>query len=145
RDVRTFTSRRWEGSVQFESKRSRTSTLLARYVFRRVTVSSLNVSADQIPLLSQAVLVGLAGLTWIRDTRDVPINARQGMFNTADVAVAARQFGSQASFVRALVQSSSYHRIGLRYVFARSTQLAVENPFGKDRMVTVNGQQVSTR
>ncbi|MBI4460217.1 MAG: hypothetical protein HY648_09195, partial [Acidobacteria bacterium] len=38
RDVRTFTAQRLEGSLQFESKRSRITTLWTRYAFRRITV-----------------------------------------------------------------------------------------------------------
>jgi outer membrane protein insertion porin family len=146
-DVSTFNAKRWEASVQLESKRSRTTTLVARYAFRRVTLdpASLKITPDQIPLQSQPVLVGEFGLTWIRDTRDNQANASQGMFNSVDLAVAATPLGSQASFTRSLIQSSSYYRLGRRLVFARSTQFGVESPFGSQRMVEVNGVQVSTR
>ncbi|MBI2819138.1 MAG: BamA/TamA family outer membrane protein, partial [Acidobacteria bacterium] len=141
RDVRTFTARRWEGSLQFETKRTRTSTVLYRYTFRRVTVGDVNISQEDLPLQSQPVLVGLVGLSWIRDTRDVPTNARAGLFTSMDLAVAAKQFGSEASFVRGLMQNSSYHRFGPNLVLARSTQFGVETPFGKRRSVTIGGDE----
>ncbi len=141
RDVRTFTAQRLEGSIQFESKHSRATTWIPRYTFRRVRVSNLQLSADQVPLESQPVLVGLLGFTWVRDTRDFPADARQGMFSTVDFGVAAKQLGSETSFVRALVQHSSYHRLGGHLVLARSTQFGVETPFGKERQV----EDVSTR
>ena len=144
RDVRTFTARRWEGTLQFETKRARATTVLYRYTFRRVTVGEVNISQEDLPLQSQAVLVGLVGLSWIRDTRDVPTNARAGLFSSIDLAVAAKQFGSEASFARGLLQNSTYHRFGPNLVLARSTQFGVETPFGKRRTVTVEGSQDET-
>ena len=141
RDVRTFTAQRLEGSIQFEGRHSRATTWIPRYTFRRVRVSNLKLSADQVPIESQPVLIGLLGFTWIRDTRDFPTNARQGMFSTVDLGVAAKQLGSGTSFVRALVQHSSYHRFGRYFVLARSTQFGVETPFGKERQI----EDVSTR
>ena len=139
RDLNTFSARRWESLLQFEAKRSPITTWLGRYAFRRVKVDSisLQISPEDIPLQSQPVLVGLLGLSWLRDTRDLPSNARQGLYSTADVAVAAKQFGSEASFVRALVQNASYHQLGRNLLLARSTQFGVETPFGKARTVTV--------
>ena len=141
RDVRTFTARRWEGSLQFETKRGRATTVVYRYTFRRVTVGDLNISQDQVPLLSQAVLVGQTGLSWIRDTRDVPTNATAGLFTSVDLSVAAKQFGSEASFARGLLQNSSYHRFRRRLILARSTQFGVETPFGMKRTVIIGGDE----
>ncbi|HWP86039.1 MAG TPA: BamA/TamA family outer membrane protein, partial [Terriglobia bacterium] len=144
RDVRTFASRRWEGTLQFETKRPRATTVLYRYTFRRVTVSDLNIAPQDLPLQSQPVLVGLVGVSWIRDTRDVPTNAREGFFTSVDLAVAAKQFGSEASFVRGLVQNSSYHRFGPGVVLARSTQFGLESPFGEERTVTLRPEESET-
>jgi outer membrane protein assembly complex protein YaeT len=135
RDVRTFSQQRLESSLQFENRRSRPTTLAYRYEFRRVRVSNLNLAEQEIPRESQPVLVGLLGFTWIRDTRDIPTDARQGVLRTADMAVAAKQLGSETSFVRSLVQHSSYHRLGPLFILARSTQFGVQAPFGKDRFV----------
>jgi outer membrane protein assembly factor BamA len=52
-DVRTFSSKRREGSVQVGQKLSKASTLLYRFSFRRVSVSDLIVSPELIPLYSQ--------------------------------------------------------------------------------------------
>jgi outer membrane protein assembly complex protein YaeT len=141
RDVRTFSARRWEGTLQFETRRARATTVLYRYTFRRVTVADVNVSQEDLPLQSRPVLVGLVGASWIRDTRDVPTNARGGLFTSIDLAVAAKQFGSEASFVRGLIQNSSYHRLGADLVLARSTQFGVATPFGESRTVTIVGSE----
>ncbi|MGH9784683.1 MAG: BamA/OMP85 family outer membrane protein, partial [Terriglobia bacterium] len=147
RDVRTFTAERLETSLQFESKLSRLSTLFSRYTFRRVTVdtSSLRISPDQIPIVSRPVLVGIVSQTWLRDTRDDPTDSHRGMFSSVDLGVAAKQFGSETSFFRAVLQNSSYHPIGRGLSLARSIQFGALSPFGKGRKVDVDGQPVITR
>ncbi|MBI4441908.1 MAG: outer membrane protein assembly factor BamA [Acidobacteria bacterium] len=137
RDVRTFTARRLEGTIQFESKRSRATTWVHRYSFRRVAVdtSTLQVAPDQIPIVSRPVLVGMLSQTWIRDTRDVPADAQQGRFATADVGLAASPLGSRTSFFRMLVQHASYHRLGGGIVLARTLQFGMQEPFGGGRRV----------
>ena len=139
RDVRTFTAQRVEGSIQFESRRSRATTWLHRFSFRRVTVdtSTLKVSSDQIPLVSRPVLVGMLSQTWIRDTRDLPTDAKQGMLTTVDLGIAAKPLGSETSFFRALLQNATFHRLNGRWVLARTMQFGFQTPFGKGRRVGI--------
>lgn len=140
RDVRTFTARRLEGSIQMENRRSRAHTFFYRYTFRRVTVdtTTLRISPDQIPLLGRPVLVGMLSQTWIRDTRENPADARQGMFSSADLGIASRPLGSEASFFRVLLQDSFYHRLNSKLVLAHSVQFGLQTPFGKARRVEVD-------
>lgn len=140
RDVKTFTARRWEGSLQFEVRRSRITTVLARYSFRRVSVdeNSLRISPDQIPLVSQPVLVGMAGITWLRDTRNSAGSPTRGVFYSLDLALAARPLASEASFARGLIQHSSYYRLPAGFTLVRSTQFGAQAPFGKQRQVVVD-------
>ena len=146
RDVRTFTAQRLETAVQFEMQWSRRTTLFNRYSFRRVTVdtSTLRIAEDEIPLARRPVLVGMLSQTWFRDTRDDPTDARRGVFSSADVGVAAKQLGSEASFVRLVLQNSSYHPYRRRFTIARSFQLGVMSPFGKGREVDIGGDRIRT-
>ena len=146
RDVRTFTARRTEGSLQFESKRSRITTLWTRYAFRRIMVdtASLQISPDQIPLVSRPVLVGMLSQTWSRDTRDVPTDAQRGMFTTGDTGIASSLLGSQTNFLRLVLQNSSYHRLRGGLILARSSQFGVQTPFGGSRRVEIPGEQNGT-
>jgi outer membrane protein insertion porin family len=146
RDVLTFTAQRTEGALQFQQKKSKVTTLLYRYAFRRVTVDTSTVQIsdpENQAILASPVLVGMLDLSLIRDTRDNPAESHQGMFTSVDIGAAAKQIGSQASFAKFLLQNSSYYRIGKRLVLARSTQFGFESPFGKGRDVVVppvNGQ-----
>ncbi len=133
RDVRTFTSTRYEATAQLEQRPSPFSSLLYRYTFRRVLVDpdSLRVSQDRIPLFSQPTKISALGLTWIRERRDNPADASRGNFNTVDFSVAARGLGSSASFLRFFVQNSSFHPLRRGLVFARSTRIGIEEPIGE--------------
>ena len=86
-DINTFTSTRFEGGAQLVEKLSPSSSLLYRYFYRRVKAANLARSTRrQIPLLSQPTLVSGFGLTYARDRRDNPADAKHGNFNTFDVS-----------------------------------------------------------
>jgi len=129
-DVSTFTSTRLEGSASIKEALNRATTLLYRLIYRRVSTSNLVIDPNLVPLFSQAVRVGMPDFTYIRDTRDNPIESLKGTFNTFDLGVASGIFGSQTNFTRVVVQNSSYYQFHKRrWVFARSTRLGVEEPF----------------
>jgi outer membrane protein assembly factor BamA len=129
-DVSTFTSTRLEGSASIKQEYNRATTLLYRLIYRRVSTSNLVIDPNFIPLFSQAVRVGMPDFSYIRDTRDNPIESLKGTFNTFDLGVASRIFGSQTNFTRVVVQNSSYYQFHKRrWVFARSTRIGVEEPF----------------
>jgi outer membrane protein insertion porin family len=129
-DVRTFTAKRLEGSASIKQELNRATTLLYRLIYRRVDTDNLVIDPNLIPLFSQPVRVGMPDFSYIRDTRDNPIDSRKGTFSTFDLGVASTIFGSQTSFTRLVVQNSSYYQFHKRrWVFARSTRIGVEEPF----------------
>jgi outer membrane protein insertion porin family len=130
-DVRTFTAKRLEGSASIKQELNRATTLLYRLIYRRVSTDNLAIDHNLIPLFSQPVRVGMPDFSYIRDTRDNPIESLKGTFSTFDLGVASGIFGSQANFSRLVVQNSSYYQFHKRrWVFARSTRIGVEEPFG---------------
>ncbi|HET9166286.1 MAG TPA: POTRA domain-containing protein [Candidatus Angelobacter sp.] len=129
-DVSTFTSKRLEGAVSIKQELNRATTLLYRLIYRRVSTSNLVIDPNLVPLFSQAVRVGMPDFSYVRDTRDNPIESLKGTFNTVDLGVASGIFGSQTNFTRVVVQNSSYYQFHKRrWVFARSTRIGVEEPF----------------
>jgi outer membrane protein insertion porin family len=129
-DVQTYTATRLEGSVEARQRLSRTTTLLYRLIYRRVSTTNLVINPAAVPLFSQPVRVGLPAFTYIRDTRDNPVDSHKGTFNTFDIGVASNIFGSETNFVRVVVQNSTYHQFRRnRWVFARSTRIGIEEPF----------------
>ena len=122
RDVRTFNSRREEGSVQLGQRFNKALTVFYRLAYRRVGVSDLKITPFLIPLLSQKVRVGIGSITTVLDRRDDPVDPHRGMYTSVDFGVADRIFGSQRDFVKFLARNSSYYPIGRKWVLARSTQ-----------------------
>ncbi len=129
RDINTFTEQRYEGSVQLTEQVSPLTTVLYRYAFRKVLVSSLNIPSQEIPLFQQPTLVSQFGVTWFRDSRDNPADATKGTFNSADFSDADTYWGSSASFLRFFLQNSTYYPIKRRFSFARSTRLGILVPY----------------
>ena len=124
RDVRTFTSKREEGTLQLSERVSKATTFFYRYTWRRVSVdqATLKISPFLIPLFSQPVHLGLISISIITDRRDDPVDPHKGYYNTIDLGLAERAFGSQLNFVRFLGRNASYYPLGKRLVLARSTQ-----------------------
>jgi outer membrane protein assembly complex protein YaeT len=138
-DVNTFTSIRFEGALQVAETLSPSSSLLYRYFFRRVRATNINqtINPEQIPLLSQPTLVSGFGITYARDRRDNPGDAKRGTFNSADASVATKSIGSSASFFRGFLQNSSFYSFGRAFVFARSTRFGIEEPLGSSAEVDI--------
>ena len=87
KDVTTYVASRLEAGFRFTqnfqhsgSWFSKANTFIYEYDFRRVKVaaSSLQVFPAEIQSLATAARVAGLGLTWIRDTRDSPLDAHRG-------------------------------------------------------------------
>jgi len=142
-DINTFTESRYEGSIQLNDAVTPHTTLVYRYVFRKVEVSNLNstVAPEEIPLFEQPTLVSEFGFTAFRDTRDNPAEATKGTFNSADVSVASTKIGSSASFVRLFFQNSTYYPIKGRFSFARSIRIGILTPFADTQSLAFPPQE----
>ena len=151
-DVATFTSQRLEGKIDLRQQfansgvepgtRPGPNSLTYRWDFRRVKASHFaqGFSTDQIAILSLPARVGGPGFTFIHDKRDNPLESTKGDYFTLDGFAAATYFGSEADFGRALGQYSSYYVLGKgkpghQFVFARSTSVGLEQPFGGTKIL----------
>lgn len=146
-DVSTFTSKRLEGSLQTvqvleKDLSGRELTSIAyRFTYRRVQATNIEVATNLIPLLSRPTRVGMPNFTYIRNRRDNDLETTHGNYTTVDGGVAASYFGSEADFSRLLIKNSTYHPFALtrgaqkKFVFARSTTIGVENPFGNTVLI----------
>ena len=129
RDIYTFTSTRYEGTVQLEHRLSPVTTLLYRYTYRKVLTSNLHIEPQEVPLFSQPTQVSGPGFAWVRDERDNAVDPTRGRFYTADLSLSARSLGATANFGRFFFQNSSFTPLGHSLTFARSTRFGFETPF----------------
>ncbi len=112
---------------------SKANTLIYDFDFRRVKVAagSLQVYPADIPLLSTAVRVSGPGFTWIRDTRDSPMDAHRGTYTSFQEFLSDEKFGAQAEFNRLDLSNSSYYQFDQgKFVLARNTRYGQERAFG---------------
>ena len=131
--ITTYKAAILSGALRLTQRVTKPTTLIYSFSYRRVSVnaSTLQVSQPEIPLLAQPVRVGGPGITYIRDTRDVPLDAHHGTFNTGEVFLSDGKFGSQANFARVDLSNSSYYDFGRRHwVIARQTRYGQERSFG---------------
>jgi outer membrane protein insertion porin family len=131
--ISTYKAAILSGALRVSQRVSKPITLIYSFSYRRVSVNSntLQVSLSEIPLLAQPVRVGGPGITFIRDTRDDPLDAHHGTFNTGEVFFADGKFGSQANFDRLDFSNSTYYDFGRdHWVIARQTRYGQERSFG---------------
>ncbi len=85
--ISTYQASILSGALRVSQRVTKPTTLIYSFSYRRVSVNAatLQVSLSEIPLLAQPVRVGGPGITYIRDTRDVPLDAHHGTFNTGEV------------------------------------------------------------
>jgi outer membrane protein assembly factor BamA len=139
-DITTYAASRLEASFRVTehftspgSLLSKANTIIYEFSFRRVKVdaNTLQVSINQIPLLSLPVRVGGPSITWIRDKRDNPIDAKSGSYLSMQETINTSQFGSQSNFNRMDMTFSTYHGLFKhRWELARSTRFGYERAFG---------------
>ena len=112
------------------------TTISYGFNYRRVEATNLQVTSDLIPLLSKPTRVGMPNFLYVRNRRDNDLETTRGSYTSVEGGVAAGYFGSEADFSRILMKNSTYYSFGRnsftgrRFVFARSTTIGIENPFG---------------
>ncbi len=140
-DVVTYSASQLEGSLRLTEKfngehlwLSKANTFVYQFVYRRVKVdeNSVQLPADEIPLLLEAVRVGGPSFNWVRDTRDAPLDAHRGTYTSFQEFISSAIFDSQANFNQLDVSNSSYYQFGHdRFVLARNTRYGQERAYGK--------------
>ncbi len=128
-DVRTFQSKREEATVKLTQHVSKPITIFYDFSYRHVGVSNLKIDPLLLPQLAQSVRVGIGEINLIQDRRDDPLDPHKGIYNTINVGLATKYFGSQTSFVRILARNATYYRLGAKLVFARETQVGLQPAF----------------
>jgi outer membrane protein insertion porin family len=129
-----FTSRMGSGGVQFRKflDRKKTMTLFGRYNFQKTVLTNLLIPALILPQDQNIRLSGVSG-SFTRDTRDNPLDAHHGLFQSLDMSVNPSAFGSSVNFARLLAQSAVYIPVhGM--VWANDIRLGMEAPFSNSHI-----------
>jgi outer membrane protein insertion porin family len=132
----TFEARLAEGSWQLEKplNKDKTRRIQLRYRFGQTILSDLLIPGLVLPQ-DQRVRLSTLSATWIRDTRDKPLDASRGFYQTLDLGITPKALGSSVNFARFLGQSSYYKPFGPT-VWANRITLGLAKAFGNSDVPT---------
>jgi outer membrane protein assembly factor BamA len=103
------------------------SKLQLRYDFNHTSLSQLLVPALVLPE-GRNVRLSTLSSTYIRDTRDKPLDAHKGSYATLNLGVTPTAFGSSANFTRLFAQYAFYKPVhGM--VWANSVRVGLDRAF----------------
>jgi outer membrane protein assembly factor BamA len=126
-----FTSRLARGGTQFQRylDAKKTKSVYIRYNFSRTNLTNLLVPELVLPEDQNVRLSTVTG-SFVRDTRDNPLDAHVGIYESFQVDLNPSALGSNTNFVRFLGQTAYYKSIFTQsVVWANSVRLGVEEAF----------------
>ncbi len=84
--------------------------LLLRYSFSETQITNLLIP-DLVPPNELNVRLSTLSATYSRDTRDNPLNATRGIYQSVEADVNPAVLGSSVSFVKVLAQIAYYKKL----------------------------------
>ena len=121
--------------VERSLDRKKTMTGELRYSFGQTKLSELLVP-ELVLEQDRSVRLSTFSGTFIKDTRDKPLDAHKGLYQTTDYGVTSTIFGASADFHRLLTQTAYYKGWGHGIVFANSLRLGLAKAFSGDTVPT---------
>ncbi len=125
-----FTARLGQGSFQIERilDAAKTKRLQFRYTFQRTTLTHLLIQ-NFIPPEDQSVRSSTLSASFVRDTRDKPLDAHKGFFQTVDLGVSPKLIGSSDNVIRFFGQTAYYRQLKPWMVWANNVRLGLVGSF----------------
>jgi outer membrane protein insertion porin family len=121
----------YQAERSFKGKKPK--NLIFQYSFQRVDLSNLLIPGLVLPQDQHVRLSTISG-EYMRDTRDNPLDARHGMFQTFDFGITPTAFGSSANFIRLLGQNSFYVPVAPWLTWASRLSAGFAIPFANSRV-----------
>ena len=125
-----FTSRLGDAGFQLERplNEAATQTISVRYDYQQTALSNLLIP-DLVSPEDQHVRLSTLSSTYIRDTRDHPLDAQKGIYQTVELAFNPTFLGSSVNFARLRAQQAYYKNLGKGIIWANSVRIGIEQPF----------------
>jgi outer membrane protein insertion porin family len=128
-----FTARLGGAGLQFQHylDKDRQKSVIFRYDFRRTSLSNI-VIPDLVLPADQNVRLSSLSASFSRDSRDNPLDAHKGIYESFQVDMNPSFLGSSTSFGRFLGQTAYYKSLtsDSSLVWANSLRLGMEHAFG---------------
>jgi len=128
-----YTARLGGAGIQFEHflDKNKQKSVIFRYDFRRTNLSNITIP-DLVPPEDQNVRLSGVSAGFSRDSRDNPLDARKGIYESFQLDLNPAFLGSNTSFGRFLGQTAYYKSLtsDSSLVWANSLRLGFEHAFG---------------
>ena len=105
-----------------------TRNLILRYSYEHTLLTNLTIPDLVLPE-DQHVRLSTFAAQYIRDTRDKPLDAHRGIYQTVSLEVSPTALGSSANFVRFFGQMSFYKPVTPWLTWANNFRLGLAKPF----------------
>ena len=124
-----YTAELGSASLQFDKALNarRTSHFIARYSFQRTDLYDLLIPGLVLPQDQHVRLSGFDG-EFTRDTRDKPLDAHHGSYQTFDFGVTSTALGASANFLHFLGQTAFYTPLRPWLTWANNFRLGLAAP-----------------
>ncbi len=119
-----------QGSFQLERPLDpgKTRRIQLRYTFQYVALNHLLIQ-NFVPTEDLNTRLSTLSATFLRDSRDKPLDAHRGVFQTFDVQVSPKVLGSSDNVARLFAQTAIYHQFTPWLVFANNLRLGLITAF----------------
>jgi outer membrane protein insertion porin family len=134
-----YTALLQSASFQIERQldKKHTQKVVAGYSYSRTDLSKILIPELVLPQ-DQRVKLSTVYAQYIRDTRDNPLDAHRGWYQTFNFGVTPTAFGSSSSFVRFLGQTSFYRPVKPWLTWASQFRLGIAAGFGDNGYVPLS-------
>ncbi len=125
-----FTAQLAQASFQVEKAldKKRTRNVFFRYNFQKTDLSNV-IIPDLVLPQDRHIRLSTFSAQYIRDTRDKPLDAHHGLYQTFDFGVTPKAIGSSSNFVRMLGQTAFYVPVRPWLTWANNFRLGLAIPF----------------
>ena len=130
-----FTAVIGQAAFQVETNldRRKTQKIITRYSYGRTDLTNI-VIPDLVLPEDQHVRLSSVYAEFVRDTRDNPMDAHRGQFQTLSFGITPTAFGSSADFVKFIGQAATYRPVRPWLVWANNFRFGVAPPFADSRV-----------
>jgi outer membrane protein assembly factor BamA len=125
-----YTDRIEQGGFQLDKTldRKKRQHLYLRYNFSETLITNLLIP-DLVPASDLHVRLSTLSAIHSRDTRDNPLDATRGIYQSAEVDLNPAALGSSVSFVKMLAQLANYRKLPSDVIWANSIRVGFDSAF----------------
>jgi outer membrane protein insertion porin family len=106
----------------------KTKRLILRYSYQHTLLTNITIPDLVLPE-DRRVRLSTVAVQYVRDTRDKPLDAHHGIYQTATLEVSPTALGSSVNFVRFFGQTSFYKPVTSWLTWANNFRLGLAKPF----------------